>query len=66
MNKQINKTNSYVIGGFIGAVIGVAATYLINKSSELEGEDFHFSSKRISNFALGTVSLLWSLISKGK
>ena len=66
MSENNKKYNSYVIGGFIGALIGVTAAYLLNKSAELEGEDYQFNGKRMSNFALGTVSLLWSLISKGK
>ena len=63
MSENNNKTNTYVLGGIIGAVLGVLAAFLINKSAELEGEDFQFSGKRMSKFAMNTVSLLWSLIS---
>lgn len=61
-----NNFNRYIAGGLIGAAIGIFAAFLINKSSEFEGEEFKFSGKRVSKFALGTISLLWSLIEKGK
>jgi gas vesicle protein len=66
MDNKENKTTSYVIGGLIGAILGVIAAYLLQRSSELEGEDLKFSGKKMSKTALGVISLLWSLIEKGK
>lgn len=65
-SKKENNFNRYIAGGLIGAVIGIFAAFLINRSSEFEGEEFRFSGKKASKFALGTISLLWSLIEKGK
>ena len=64
MNEKNNKTNNYILGGLIGAALGVFAAFLINKSAEFEGEDYKFSGKRMSKFAMSTISLLWSLINK--
>ncbi len=64
MSENNNKFNNYIVGGIVGAVLGIFAAFLINKSAEFEGEDFQFSGKRLSKFALGTISTLWSLINK--
>ena len=64
-----NKYGTYLIGGFIGAIVGMLAAYLIDKSSELEGmegEKSKFDGKKISRLSMGVVSLLWSLLQKGK
>jgi len=66
MSKQINKSTIYLAGGLFGAMLGVAAAYLIDKSSENEGEENLFSSKNISKVGLGTISFLYTLIGKGK
>lgn len=65
-NNKENKLNTYILGSLIGAVIGAFAAFLINKSSEYEGEDIKFTGKRISKVTMGTISLLWSLIDKSK
>lgn len=65
MNNQNNKIKTYVLGGLIGAVIGVVTALLIDRSSELEGNEFKFNGKKASKTAMGVISLLWSLIEKG-
>lgn len=66
MNEKNNKIQIYVAGGLIGAIIGVAAAYLLDKSTELEGERTGITGKKVSKTALGVVSLLWSLIEKNR
>lgn len=61
-----NNFGTYILGGLVGAIVGVLAAYLIDKSSELEGEESKFSGKKLSRLSMGTISLLWSLIQKGK
>jgi gas vesicle protein len=68
-DNQDNKYGTYLIGGFIGAIVGMLAAYLIDKSAELEGpegEKSKFDGKKISKLSMNVVSLLWSLIQKGK
>jgi gas vesicle protein len=64
MENKNNKTQTYLIGGLIGAAIGLIAAYLLDKTAGLEGENLNFTGKKASRTALGIVSLLWSLIEK--
>ncbi len=64
MDNKNNKTQTYLIGGLIGAALGLIAAYLLNKSAGLAGEDLKFTGKKASRTALGIISLLWSLIEK--
>ena len=63
-----NKPNyySYMIGGLIGAVIGMIAAYLIENSPELNEGENPFDSKKLARLGLGTESILWGLIHPGK
>ncbi len=63
-----NKSSSilYLFGGLFGALIGLLAAYLLEKSSDLEGGENILTSKKISRIGIGTVSLLYTLIGKGK
>ena len=63
-----NKSNYtlYLVGGFIGAMIGIIAAILIEKSSENEGGDIHLTGKKLAKLGFGTISALWSLIDPGK
>ena len=63
-NERTNYT-TYIIGGFVGAVIGMVAAYLIVNSPELENGGKAFNSKRLSRLGLGTISMLWGLINPG-
>lgn len=63
--KRINYS-SYLIGGLIGAFIGVVAAFLIERSSEFEGDENPLSRKRLSKLGLGIISFLWQLIDQGK
>ena len=56
----------YLFGGLIGALVGLLATYLLEKTAEMNGEENILTSKKISKVGIGTVSFLYSLIGKGK
>ena len=62
------KSNSilYLFGGVFGALIGLLAAYLLEKSADLEEGENILTSKKISRIGIGTVSLLYTLIGKGK
>ena len=62
------KSNSilYLFGGLLGALIGLLAAYLLEKSAELDGDDKILTSKKISAIGIGTVSFLYTLVKKGK
>ncbi len=66
MNGKENKFSIYILGGVIGAAIGVLAAFLIQKSEGLDGQHGKFSRQKITKTTMGIVSLLWSLIDKGK
>lgn len=56
---------TYIIGGFIGAMIGMVAAYLIVNSPDVENNGKPLNSKRLSRLGLGTISMLWGLINPG-
>ncbi|MCJ7520214.1 MAG: hypothetical protein MUO42_11170 [Anaerolineaceae bacterium] len=56
----------YLMSGFIGAIIGVIAAMLLEKSSEIEGSELHLTGKKLTRLGFGTISALWSLIEPGK
>ncbi len=62
------KSNSilYLFGGLFGALVGLLAAYLLEKSSELEGEEKILTSKKISKIGIGAVSFLYKMIGQGK
>lgn len=66
MDEKKSNFELYVAGGIIGAVIGVVAAILVNKSAKLEGNDPHPNGKKLSRLGFGAVSVLWSLIEPGK
>jgi gas vesicle protein len=63
MSNQNNKLTTYILGGVIGAALGVVAAILIDQSAELEGKQF--SGKKAGKTAMGIIHVLWSLIGKG-
>jgi hypothetical protein len=65
MDKERTDYTTYIIGGFIGAVVGVVAAYLIANSPDLENGGKPLNSKRLSRLGLGTISVLWGLINPG-
>ena len=66
MNLEKNKTSLYLTGAVLGAVVGLAAALLLDKSAELEGNELHLTKKKLSKIGMHTVSFLWSLLDKGK
>jgi hypothetical protein len=66
MEEKNSKYTLYVMGGFIGAIIGIIAAMLLEKSSDNEGGDVHLTGKKLAKLGFGTVSALWSLIDPGK
>jgi hypothetical protein len=61
------KSNSliYLFGGIIGALVGIFAAYLLEKSAEIEEGENTLTGKKISRIGVGTISFLYSLIGKG-
>ncbi len=66
MSEKKNNSILYLLGGVFGALIGLLSAYLLEKSAELEGGENILTSKKISRIGIGTVSLLYTLIGKGK
>lgn len=66
MEEKKSNFELYLVGGIIGAVIGVVAAVLIEKSTEVEGGESLLTRKKLSKLGLGTVSALWSLIDHGQ
>jgi len=62
------KSNSilYLFGGVFGGLVGLLAAYLLEKSADLEEGENILTSKNISRIGISTVSLLYTLIGKGK
>jgi gas vesicle protein len=56
----------YLTGGLVGAIVGVFAAYLLDKNDAFEEEGTGISRKKISKLGFSTISMLWSLIDKGK
>jgi hypothetical protein len=56
----------YVMGGFFGAVIGIIAAVLLEKSSDHNDSQPNLSREKLTKLGFGTVSALWSLIDPGK
>jgi hypothetical protein len=63
-----NRTNyyAYLIGGLLGAVLGMVAAYLIENSPDLEENENPFNIKKLKRLGLGAVSILWGLMHSGK
>lgn len=60
------KTLTFIIGGAIGLVSGLAAAYLVIKKREEEGEPLKLSSGDGAKIGLGIVSLLKMVSETGR
>lgn len=65
MPKKKSNSFLYLFGGIIGALVGIFAAYLLEKSAELEGGENTLTGKKISRIGIRTISFLYSLIGKG-
>jgi len=66
MDEKKNNFELYLMGGAIGAVVGVVAAVLVERSAKLDGSDPHLNGKKLSKLGFGAISALWSLIEPGK
>lgn len=66
MDKKKSNFELYVVGGIIGAAVGVVAAILVDRSAKLEGSDPRLNARKLSRLGLGAVSAIWSLIESGK
>ena len=66
MSEKKNNSILYLFGGVFGALIGLLSAYLLEKSAELEEGENILTSKKISRIGIDIVSLLYTLIGKGK
>jgi hypothetical protein len=60
------KTKTMIIGGVIGALLGVAAAYMIVKRSEMEGERPQLSTGEGVRLGLGVLGLMRMLADTGE
>lgn len=66
MENNNNDYRLYIAGGLLGAVVGVLAAYIIDKTSEAEGGEIQISRQKLTKLGLGTVSMLWGLVDQGR
>lgn len=66
MNSERKNTSIYLTGAFLGAMVGLAAAFLLDKSAEFEGNELHLTKKKLSKIGMHTISFLWSFLEKGK
>ena len=66
MEEKKSNFDLYLIGGFIGAAIGVIAVFLLEKSSEYNKGGPNLSREKLTKFGFGTISALWTLLDPGK
>lgn len=57
---------NYIVGGVLGAVVGIIAAYLVEKSTEFDPESQGSNRKNLSRVGFRTIGMLWSLIDLGK
>lgn len=67
MSQKSNwKTTTYLIGGSIGLVTGLAAAYLVIKKREESGDTLKLTSGDGAKIGMGIVSLLKMVSETGK
>ena len=66
MSEKKGKYLLYVAGGSIGALVGILAAYILDQNELLDTKNSGLSKKKLSRLGMGTISMLWSLLEKGK
>ena len=66
MSEKNRRYLLYFTGSAIGAVVGIIAAYIMDQNEQLDNKNTGIQKKKLSKLGMGTISMLWSLIERGK
>lgn len=66
INKPNWKTLTFIIGGTVGLLSGLAAAYLVVKQHEEDGDSLKFTSGDGAKIGMGIVTLLKTISETGR